>query len=65
MLSVNIPAGVEDGTRIRARTVLCNADPKVALRLLEGDFADGDTIRVDAEDGEIRFEKVGAAAVAV
>jgi hypothetical protein len=29
--------------------------------LLEGDFADGDTIRVDAEDGEIRFEKVGAA----
>src|SRR4029453_17341725 len=31
-------AGVvlEDGTRIRARTVLCNADPKVALRLLEG-----------------------------
>ncbi len=31
-------AGVEleDGTRIRARSVLCNADPKVALRLLEG-----------------------------
>jgi phytoene dehydrogenase-like protein len=27
---------LEDGTRIRARTVLCNADPKVALRLLEG-----------------------------
>jgi phytoene dehydrogenase-like protein len=26
---------LEDGTRIRARTVLCNADPKVALRLLE------------------------------
>jgi hypothetical protein len=37
----------------------------LALRLLEGDFADGDTIRVDAEDGEVRFEKVGAAAVAV
>jgi phytoene dehydrogenase-like protein len=27
---------LEDGTRIRARTVLCNADPKVALSLLEG-----------------------------
>jgi phytoene dehydrogenase-like protein len=27
---------VEDGTRIRARTVVCNADPKVALTLLEG-----------------------------
>jgi phytoene dehydrogenase-like protein len=25
---------LEDGTRIRARTVVCNADPKVALRLL-------------------------------
>ena len=31
-------AGVvlEDGTRIRARTVLCNADPKVALRPARG-----------------------------
>ena len=31
-------AGVvlEDGTRIRARTVLCNADPKVALRAARG-----------------------------
>jgi phytoene dehydrogenase-like protein len=27
---------LEDGTRIHARTVVCNADPKVALRLLEG-----------------------------
>jgi phytoene dehydrogenase-like protein len=27
---------LEDGTRIRASTVLCNADPKVALSLLEG-----------------------------
>jgi phytoene dehydrogenase-like protein len=27
---------LEDGTRIRARTVICNADPKVALRLLDG-----------------------------
>jgi hypothetical protein len=34
------------------------------LRLLEGDFADGDTIRVDAEDGEIRFDKIGTPAAA-
>ena len=27
---------LEDGTRLRAPVVLCNADPKVALRLLEG-----------------------------
>jgi acyl-CoA dehydrogenase len=27
---------LEDGTLIRATTVVCNADPKVALRLLEG-----------------------------
>jgi len=27
---------LEDGTTIRARSVLCNADPKVALRLLAG-----------------------------
>ena len=32
---------LEDGTRIRATTVVCNADPKVALRLL-GDEAPAD-----------------------
>ena len=30
------------------------------MRLLEGDFADGDRIRVDAQNGELAFEKVGA-----
>lgn len=33
---------LEDGTRIRARSILCNADPKVALRLLGGGAIDGD-----------------------
>src|SRR3954469_18606521 len=33
---------LEDGTLIRARTVICNADPKVALRLLEGHDVPGD-----------------------
>ena len=31
---------LEDGTLIRATTVVCNADPKVALRLLGDDDAD-------------------------
>jgi ATP-dependent Clp protease ATP-binding subunit ClpA len=32
----------------------------LAMRLLEGVFADGDRIRVDAQNGELVFEKVGA-----
>ena len=55
-------AGIRPTARGRssARSSGCVENP-LALRLLEGDFADGDTIRVDAEDGEIRFEKLGAA----
>ena len=30
---------------------------QLALRLLEGDFAEGDTVRVDARDGELVFER--------
>jgi ATP-dependent Clp protease ATP-binding subunit ClpB len=51
------------GARPLKRAIQRLVENPLALRLLEGDFADGDTIRVDAEDGEIRFEKVGAAAV--
>jgi ATP-dependent Clp protease ATP-binding subunit ClpB len=52
------------GARPLKRAIQRLLENPLALRLLEGDFADGDTIRVDVEDGEIRFEKVGAAAVA-
>ena len=31
---------------------------KLALRLLEGDFAEGDSVKVDAKDGKLAFEKV-------
>jgi hypothetical protein len=31
------------------------------MRLLEGDFADGERIRVDTQNGELGFEKVSAA----
>ncbi len=52
------------GARPLKRAIQRLLENPLALRLLEGDFADGDTIRVDAEDGELRFEKVGAAAAA-
>ena len=45
------------GARPLKRAIQRLVENPLALRLLEGDFADGDTIRVDAEDGEIRFEK--------
>jgi hypothetical protein len=37
----------------------------LALRLLEGDFSEGETVRVDDEEGELRFEKAPAAEPAV
>jgi len=52
------------GARPLKRAVQRLVENPLALRLLEGDFADGDAIRVDAEDGELRFEKVGAPAAA-
>jgi ATP-dependent Clp protease ATP-binding subunit ClpB len=47
------------GARPLKRAIQRLVENPLALRLLEGDFADGDTIRVDGEDGEIRFEKLG------
>jgi ATP-dependent Clp protease ATP-binding subunit ClpB len=52
------------GARPLKRAIQRLVENPLALRLLEGDFADGDTIRVDSEDGEIRFEKAGATAAA-
>ncbi len=48
---------LEDGTLIRSRTVICNADPKVALRLLGADAIDsagseGSAYRQRLEDSE-------------
>ena len=53
------------GARPLKRAIQRLVENPLALRLLEGDFADGDTVRVDAEDGEIRFEKLGAAVAAI
>jgi ATP-dependent Clp protease ATP-binding subunit ClpB len=52
------------GARPLKRAIQRLVENPLALRLLEGDFADGDTVQVDAEDGELRFEKVGSAAAA-
>jgi hypothetical protein len=34
------------------------------MRLLEGDFAEGDTVLVDAQDGQLVFEKARSVAAA-
>jgi len=34
---------------------------QLALRLLEGEFAEGDTVEVDAADGKLTFTKAEAA----
>ncbi|MFL5912522.1 MAG: AAA family ATPase, partial [Gaiellaceae bacterium] len=47
------------GARPLKRAIQRLVENPLALRLLEGDFGDGDTIRVDAHDGELGFERVG------
>jgi ATP-dependent Clp protease ATP-binding subunit ClpA len=37
---------------------------RLALKLLEGEFAEGDTVRIEASDGDLVFEKAGASATA-
>ncbi|MFL5971668.1 MAG: AAA family ATPase, partial [Gaiellaceae bacterium] len=52
------------GARPLKRALQRLVENPLALRLLEGEFAEGDTVRVDAKDGELVFEKAGAAAAA-
>jgi ATP-dependent Clp protease ATP-binding subunit ClpB len=49
------------GARPLKRAIQRLLENPLALRLLEGDFAEGDTIRVDASGGELAFEKAAAA----
>ena len=37
---------------------------KLALKILEGEFGEGYTVRVDATDGELTFERAEAATAA-
>jgi ATP-dependent Clp protease ATP-binding subunit ClpB len=52
------------GARPLKRAVQRLVENPLALRLLEGDFVEGDTIRVDAQGGELVFERADAAAPA-
>src|SRR5581483_11221511 len=47
------------GARPLKRAIQRSVENPLALRLLEGDFGDGDTIRVDAQNGDLVFTKVG------
>jgi ATP-dependent Clp protease ATP-binding subunit ClpB len=47
------------GARPLKRVIQRQLVDKLALALLEGEFSDGDVVRVDVEDAELRFERVG------
>ncbi len=49
------------GARPLKRAIQRLLENPLALRLLEGDFGEGDTIRVDAQNGDLVFERVEAA----
>jgi ATP-dependent Clp protease ATP-binding subunit ClpB len=49
------------GARPLKRALQRLVENPLAMRLLEGDFADGERIRVDAQNGELVFGKVSAA----
>ncbi|HEU0335802.1 MAG TPA: ATP-dependent Clp protease ATP-binding subunit ClpC, partial [Gaiellaceae bacterium] len=55
------------GARPLKRALQRLVENPLALRLLEGEFGEGDTVRVDAREGELRFERaeVGAQAAAI
>jgi ATP-dependent Clp protease ATP-binding subunit ClpB len=45
------------GARPLKRTIQRRVLDPLALRVLEGEFLEGDTVVVDAGDGQLRFEK--------
>jgi ATP-dependent Clp protease ATP-binding subunit ClpB len=49
------------GARPLKRAIQRLVENPLALRLLEGDFGEGDTVRVDSRDGELVFERPTAA----
>jgi ATP-dependent Clp protease ATP-binding subunit ClpB len=48
------------GARPLKRVIQKQLVDKLALRILEGEFGEGDVVRVDAADGELTFEKAAA-----
>jgi len=53
------------GARPLKRVIQKQLVDKLALKLLEGEFGEGDTVRVDAADGELEFEKAASVAAPV
>ena len=49
----------------RAKALQRLVENPLALRLLEGDYAEGDTVHVDAKDGELVVERAAAREPAV
>ena len=49
------------GARPLKRAIQRLVENPLALRLLEGEFAEGETVRVDADGDELVFEKAAAA----
>jgi ATP-dependent Clp protease ATP-binding subunit ClpB len=52
------------GARPLKRVIQKRLVDKLALKILEGEFGEGDTVRVDAADGELSFEKAPVEVVA-
>jgi ATP-dependent Clp protease ATP-binding subunit ClpB len=52
------------GARPLKRAIQRMVENPLALQLLEGEFEEGDTVRVDAHDGELVFEKASPVAAA-
>jgi len=50
------------GARPLKRVIQKQLVDKLALKILEGEFSEGDTVRVDAREGEIVFERAGTPA---
>jgi ATP-dependent Clp protease ATP-binding subunit ClpB len=48
------------GARPLKRVIQKQLVDRLALKLLEGEFREGDTVRVDAEGGELRFSTAPA-----
>jgi ATP-dependent Clp protease ATP-binding subunit ClpB len=53
------------GARPLKRVIQKRLVDRLALAILEGEFGDGDTVRVDARDGELVFERSGTREPAV
>jgi ATP-dependent Clp protease ATP-binding subunit ClpB len=52
------------GARPLKRVIQKQLIDKLALKILEGEFAEGDTVRVDAAEGELVFERAATASPA-